>query len=139
MIEDYIEQPKQVWTTEDYEDMGWHDSVIYGINFHPEHDHIKFDIDYCLGHVPINDVSFKQCTAACDLVFHDPSELSLNLQQTPFPLEIEDLYLSYNGTYPSGSDRWAVRIVTRWGEISFKATGFTQTLTSKLVVGCRDY
>jgi hypothetical protein len=41
--------PKDIWTDDDFDQMGWHDSTVHAIEFEPANDHagsIHLDIDY---------------------------------------------------------------------------------------------
>lgn len=37
---------KNVWTDADFSDMGWHDVVVYSVNFPQANCLVRFDIDY---------------------------------------------------------------------------------------------
>lgn len=37
---------RKIWTEADFADMGWHDAVLYSMNFPQASCAIRFDIDY---------------------------------------------------------------------------------------------
>lgn len=131
---------KNVWTQDDYEQMGWHDCSIYGLSFLPVDEkgttHLLFDIDYMFKWV--NPVPPKQTfsfwVAPCTLVFKDTFDLVINVDRkggTTDMLEIADLYLSEKIEQEKNKWVYEWNIDLQEGYIKFKSLGFDQIVRQK--------
>lgn len=131
---------KTIWTQDDFEQMGWHDCSIYGLNFLPVDDmgttHLVFDIDYIFKWVkPVPPKqSFSFWIAPCTLVFKDTYGLVINIDRkggTTDMLEIADLYLT--NKHEQEKNKWIYEwnIDLHEGYINFKSLGFDQIVRQK--------
>lgn len=124
---------KSLWTESDFDEMGWHDSLIYGFIFSENYELI-LDIDYIFHWVqPKGDIKyFKFWVSPCTLIFENVNNLKFDIEiSEPFELEIADIHRD-NPTRPKNADyikrdteyNWIIE--TQQGEITFKAVGFKQ-------------
>lgn len=133
---------KNIWTQDDYEQMGWHDGSIYGFIFMPVGDggttNIIFDIDYIFKWVnPIPpEQTFSFWVAPCSLVFKDTFDLVINVDRkggTTGMLEIADLYLVDKVEQEKNQWIYEWNIDLQEGYIKFKSMGFDQIVRQKPV------
>jgi hypothetical protein len=113
---------KWIWTEADFDTMGWHDATIYGLKLNGE---LSLDIDYIFkwNEPEVKGFQFTFFIAPCTLTFKDIDELSFELIQTAYNnFQIEDVEREQE----DGKTRYA--IITEQGDISFVASGFTQTV-----------
>lgn len=131
---------KNVWTENDYEQMGWHDCSIYGLTFLPIDEkgttHFVLDIDYIFKWVnPIEPKkSFSFWVAPCTLVFKDTFALTINIDRregTTGMLEIADLYLVDKVEQEPNKWIYEWSIELQEGSINFKSSGFDQIVRQK--------
>ncbi len=112
---------KWVWTDEDFDIMGWHDSSIYAFKIDQN---LYFDIDYIFKWVqPGKDLWFSFWVAPCTLIFDTPSKFKFNLETTDSynDIEVADLHKQQN---ENGKIEW--RIETHIGDITIEANTFRQ-------------
>jgi len=122
---------KSIWNESDFEQMGWHDSKIYALEFRDESFELILDIDYILEWVnpSDNETQFKFWVAPATLVFRNVWNLNINIES--LDLEIQDLHRSnprppknINSIKESLEYDW--NIGTNSGEIAFTAVGYKQ-------------
>ena len=120
----------EIWTDENFAEMGWHDSVVYSMSF-PQADYVlKFDIDYIFewhwGLAKVNGWD----VAPCSLVFDNVSDLKVSLAWgTQGDTTIMDIARTNPRPSPNGkAELWDYLIEFDVGALSFTATGFTQTV-----------
>lgn len=129
----------QRWTTDNFDNLGWHDCHIHGFRLAEAHAdrgtaELEFDIDYILEWLRQDDARFRFRLAPATLTFHDVYALRVTLDyaspgagMTPFAIdEIEREPV----THHPGDTRFRWRLPINWpaGEITFESTGFTQIL-----------
>ena len=112
---------KWIWTESDFEQMGWHDSTIYGIKLA---ENLMLDIDYIFqwNQPEIEGLPYTFFIASCTLIFDEPHGLGFELIQS-FDnkwIKIEDIE---KGAIGNGF-RWT--IITQQGDISFTSPTFRQ-------------
>ena len=145
-----MEQPT---TDADFEDLSWHDNIVYGLRFDVG-DSFKgdwrsdliFDIDHIVEWVCGVDGGVKFRVAPATLTFHDASDLRIAVDFGDSSGRTALNELSIAGITreaiptPDGYPEWACyrwRIELNWpqgGEIAFGASGFTQTLRAEPVL-----
>ena len=120
---------KWVWNEEDYEIMGWHDSVVYGFRLG---DNLEFDIDYIFkwNEPEIEGFPITFWISPATLIFEKPIEIRFELTQTfdESWFEIEEIEMNFSDKLKL----WTV--VTQQGEISFKCESFKQIIRSKPIL-----
>jgi len=131
---------KNIWTQDDYEQMGWHDCSIYGLTFLPVDEigtaHLVFDIDYIFKWVdplkPGQPISFW--VSPCTLIFKDTFALTMNVDRrggTTDMLEVADLYLVDKVEQEANQWIYEWKIDLQEGHINFKSSGFSQIVRQK--------
>lgn len=129
---------KYLWTEEDFDQMGWHDSNVYAIAF-GENFELKLDIDYIFQwvHPKENERHFSFWISPCTLIFENVWDLKFNLQtSTEIELEIDDIrrenpQQTKNAAYLIKTTEYDWIIETHQGMISFKAVGYRQYVRRK--------
>ncbi|RYY00806.1 MAG: hypothetical protein EOO53_21235 [Gammaproteobacteria bacterium] len=120
---------KSLWTEEDFDTMGWHDSLVYGISF-GENFQLLFDIDYIFKWV-LTGKTYHFWVSPCTLVFENVYDLKFDLEFSGIELEIDDVTRD-NPQRPKNADfigrdvemDWVIE--TQQGTISFKSIGYKQ-------------
>ena len=138
------------WTTEDFDQLFWHDNHIHGFTLREGYEaagELDLDIDFIVEWI------CESGSGSCDfriapatLTFHDVSDLVLSLDYVtktaalcPASIsEIERKALVHPNGYTSFA--WAININWPAGAIRFKASSFTQVLRAEpIVVSGRQY
>lgn len=121
---------KFVWTENDFEVMGWHDSFVYGISISDNHEFL-LDIDYIFKWInPITENGyFRFWICPCTLVFENVYSLRVDLEVAePFEIQISDIEMFLHQDSTNVYD-W--NILTNQGNIYIKSTGFKQYVRRK--------
>jgi hypothetical protein len=115
-----------VWTTADFERMGWHDATIHALAFAPDTFEILFDLDYILQwiHRTPPERYFSFWIAPATLVFENVSDVRIEI--TNRYLTLQDIQRSDEQTTPSGLAQWLWTLNGNEGTISLRSTGFVQ-------------
>ena len=124
----------RVWTDEEYDAMSWHDTAIHGIRFiegQGGSDELVLDIDYILEWIKVENY-FNTRSQPATLTFHGVSELRMTIDYarqsagcTPF--SIDGIERRSENRIGYVAHIWKIPINWPDGEITFEATGFTQT------------
>jgi hypothetical protein len=125
---------KTIWNDSDFDKMGWHDVIIYGIAFGLDDLDMSLDIDYIFKWVqPIEgDEHFQFWICPCTLVFQNVSDLRLEADPWWVPMmsidEITrtDPHKPKNDEYTDKDMDWLWTVGCQQGEITFRAVGFVQ-------------
>lgn len=126
------------WTTEDYDELSWHDVHVHGFrfdNFKPDNGSadLILDIDYILKWDNSSDhFLFTVCRA--ELRFHDVFGLTINVDYAtptagmcPFSIDgIERELLEFSPGHTSY--RWRIPVNWPSGQLEFQAPSFVQQL-----------
>ncbi len=121
---------KSVWTTDDFDQMGWHDAWIHAMSFDTATHKFLLDIDYIYEWVePAPDTEFFSFwVSPCTLVFDDVYGVDLNLQ-TSNEVSIQDITrvaATHVDTSELVEGAWNWTIECNEGTMAFTSTGFTQ-------------
>jgi hypothetical protein len=121
---------KQVYTTQDFKELNWHDCKIYGFAFDDNTYKFYLDIDLIIEWIdPFKeDEGYKFKIAPATLVFKNVWNLVFDID-TNLTLSIDDIsmqnpHLPKNKDYVSGEMEHDWLITLLEGEISFKSIGF---------------
>jgi hypothetical protein len=116
---------KWIWTAQDFENMGWHDVYIHGIAF--DRSLLSLDIDYMFRWInpEPGETYYKFWLSPATLVFENVGEVRLSMESFGKPI-IMDLTRSEEESIEGHQATWCWNIDCISGEISFRATGFTQ-------------
>jgi hypothetical protein len=108
---------KRIWTENDFEKMGWHDTTIYKVRLAED---LELDIDYILqwNKPELEGIPFTFWVAPATLVFKEVTNLNFEFA-TNFeePFEIDDIERT-------SENYWT--IITRQGAFQFSCKGFEQ-------------
>lgn len=121
---------REIWTEADFADMGWHDAVLYSMHFPQASCAIRFDIDYIFKWHWERGALRGWDVAPCTLEFNNVCDLSASLHwQMQDDTSIQDITRKNSRPSPNGKFVvWDYQIALDVGDLSFSATGFTQTV-----------
>lgn len=126
---------KSIWTHNDFEEMGWHDANIYGLNIEKDEEtwtaDFLLDIDYIFNWVhPIPPAqTFTFWVAPCTLIFKECFDLHIDFKTDGGCLdliEIADLYLKSKFEQEKNKFVYEWIIELQQGQITLKSFGFEQ-------------
>lgn len=141
-----------VYTQEDFEGVSWHDCRIWGIEFRvgdiDEDDwtsDLAFDIDFIVEWLRETGRGYQFRVSPATLVFHGVTEPRITIdnarsgfQVSLYPTSISHIERERILDQKVHLDRpyykWKICLNSDEGEISFGATGFTQTLRAEPVL-----
>jgi hypothetical protein len=122
-----LDLSQQIFTTEDFDNMGWHDCRIHAISFGKDFK-MLFDIDYIFKWVQTGK-TFKFWVAPCTLIFENCYDINMDLSIPEFDI---DIISRENPKKPNNAEYIGELIEFDWfvdshqGGISFKSVGFKQ-------------
>jgi hypothetical protein len=124
---------KQIWGTEDFESMGWHDCFIHALAFGEKETELgtcelTLDIDYILKWVE-TDRHYQFWVAPCSLVFSEVHKLKMSLEANRGGMEMDSLTREPQESSEAGK-LWMWTITAQEGELSFLSTGYKQYVRS---------
>lgn len=121
-MDDIYKIEKWIYTQENFDEMGWHDCLIYAIAFD---DNVMLDIDYIFKWVnPVNNIGgYKFWISPATMVFKNPSEFNISIK-TNFlnGLEIFEINRVLN------NDKTKYTIQTQEGDIVIETNEFEQII-----------
>ncbi|MGI4760845.1 MAG: hypothetical protein ACRYF0_09070 [Janthinobacterium lividum] len=127
---------KTLWATADFELMGWHDSIIYGLSlindFETKESELMLDIDYIFqwNNPEPPSTHFTFWVAPCTLVFKNVLNVQLGLDSGSLlspEMEIADIHQLEEidrGTQFPKAAKWQIELQN--GDFFFEADGFEQ-------------
>ena len=125
-----MELEKNLWTQEDFENMGWHDNKIHAMAFDNEKIELSFDIDYiCKWEPKKKHILFW--VAPATLIFTNVYDINISAYQpdlTILDIERDSPVTPKNAAHIEGPFEYDWIITTTSGEITFKAVGFRQLI-----------
>jgi len=120
---------KDIWTEQDFKQMGWHDSHVYAINFPNEDLEFCLDIDYLFKWVLDDKTNlYKFWISPCELIFFNVSILKISIEfQNTIGLDILDINMQKSClSFDKQKKIWNFEIITDKGNIKFEASGYKQ-------------
>ena len=132
---------KEIWTHEDFEEMGWHDANIYGMTIENNDDNwaadFLLDIDYIFQWVhPVPPADFFTFwVAPCTLIFKNCSDLLIDIDTSGMRLDylMEIDYLNLKSKVEQEKNKfvfeWTIEL--QIGQIELKSCGFEQIVRRK--------
>ncbi len=122
-----VPQTKSVYTTEDFESLGFHDCYVHGIRWISSSYSLLLDLDYIVEWIE-SEGRYKFWLAPAELSFEYASEVKMSLDWTKLAMEcqIQDVHKRDRRTTPNGSDdyNWEIEFARPYGSIDLWATGF---------------
>ena len=123
---------KEVWTNDDFQDMGWHDCRLYAVKFPQEALELTLDIDYIFKWEKLKNDRFRFLVAPCNLTFQGVLSLKLDLKITAaIGVDILAINRSLHELTPNKRSIWHYAIETDRGLIEFETIGFVQKIRSQ--------
>ena len=121
-MENSYQISKRVWNQFDFDEMGWHDNVIWAISFEED---IKFDIDYIFKWVEPNekDNFYKFWISPATLIFHKPAKVIFEIE-----LEFSNRIEIYNISKVNEEGITKYIIETNEGGIEIQTDEYTQII-----------
>jgi len=131
---------KLVWSDNDFDQMGWHDSKVYAIAFDDENFQFMLDIDYIFQwiHPQEGETYFKFWVSPVTLVFENVWDLNINLDSN-CRLEINNIQRCNpekpkNADFVNNRTQYDWLVETQQGEIVFKSVGFKQYIRQEPIL-----
>jgi hypothetical protein len=130
---------KNIWTELDFEEMGWHDSHIYSIQYDADSFRLSLDIDYICEWIKSEDEkSFQFYVVPATLIFENVWDLKIEIEPISF-LEINEIVKENprspkNAEFVNNKLEWDWNIDVFTGTIGFKAIGFVQKFRKKPIL-----
>lgn len=120
---------KAIWTSDDFEHMGWHDTSIYAWGAIEEEHELIFDLDYIVEWVPpgTGETYYSFQVAPATLVFQHVAYVRVALEHETGEITLQGLQRDDPRLTPAGllyDYRWTLD--ANEGSIVFRATGFRQ-------------
>ena len=132
-MEDY-KLEKVVWTQDDFDVMGWHDSIIWSMLTNTaDYEHL-LDLDYIFEWVqPREDETyFKFWVAPVTMVFENAHDIKIGIESPQGGIERADLYMENPEITPNNKyTEHTYRFDCQEGVILLKATGYTMYVRQK--------
>lgn len=137
-------------TTDNFEELSWHDNAIHAFRILEGDDNtggqLLLDVDYIAEWLQGSDKGFNFKIVPSDLTFHDVSDLAISVDYAAAtaavqPMTIHEIIREVV-TYSNGYSSYKWKIEINWppkGFISFQATGFTQVPRMEPVVSGAQY
>ena len=137
MMHQEYELEKWVWTEEDFERMGWHDSRIYALAFSPETFELLLDIDYIFQWInpEPGETFYKFWVAPATLIFENVSDVDFDIGSYNSGLEIinirrDEARKPRNAEHIQRQTEWQWTLDCQQGDIKLWSVGYKQYIRS---------
>ena len=122
------------WTTEDFDEMSWHDNYVHALRIvEGQHGHgsLELDLDYILEWRRDESKGFQFLIARAELVFEDVFNLSISINFASAtaaigPFSIDGVRRESEKRERYTASVWTIPVNFPHGEIKFESSGFTQ-------------
>tara|TARA_B100000745_G_C20111005_1_gene380246 strand:- start:616 stop:1038 length:423 start_codon:yes stop_codon:yes gene_type:complete len=127
---------QEIWTSLDFEVMGWHDSRIYSITLPDENFQLAFDIDYTFKWERSSGSIVGFWVSPCDLIFKNISHFKMEVDYSDTNLLfISDIRRRNERLTPNRKfTQWDYEIECDAGLITFSSIGFEQKVRKQPVL-----
>ncbi len=118
---------KALWTSDDFEVMGWHDSRVWAMVAAEENFEFLMDLDYIFKwvHPEPGETYFKFWLAPVTMVFENAHDISIEIASSQGGIEVADLHREEPKPTPNGAlTDYLYRFECQEGVISLRATGY---------------
>ena len=134
--------PQTTWTDEDFDALSWHDNHVYGLSVSEGQygsGELTLDLDYILEWMKSTSGDIQFRIAPASLTFHEVTDLKVSLDYRTVsaamgPFSIAAIERRFETRKRYTATLWTISINWPKGEISFEATGFTQTLRGSPII-----
>lgn len=126
-MNDQYQLEKSLWTPDDFESMGWHDSRVWAMVAAEEFFEFAMDLDYIFKwvHPEPGETYFKFWVAPVTMVFENAHDISIEIESGQGGIEVADLHREEPKPTPNGAlTDYLYRFECQEGEISLRATGY---------------
>ena len=127
MEQKQFELTKVIWTQDDFEIMGWHDSKIWGFLSNPDDFEYLIDLDYIFKweHPKEGETYFKFWVSPVTMAFENAWDIKFDLHSQQGVIEIANFHMENPRKTKNGKfTEYSFRFECHEGEISLNATGF---------------
>ena len=124
---------KALWTSDDFEVMGWHDSRVWAMVAHEGTFEFAMDLDYIFKwvHPQPGETSFKFWVAPVTMVFENAHDVSIDIESDQGGIEVADLHREEPKHAQNGAlIDYLYRFECQEGEISLRTTGYRMYVRS---------
>jgi hypothetical protein len=134
---------KKIWTTENFEEMSWHDCAVHGLLIaeaeEPGCGELTFQVDYILEWLNSSSGNYEFRIVPVELVFHSVFNLKVEINYESVSAAIQPFSIGEikrETTIQNGIDLtlWSLEIDWPAGLIQFTSSGFTQTEIGNSIV-----
>ncbi|HWD20124.1 MAG TPA: hypothetical protein VHB20_12695 [Verrucomicrobiae bacterium] len=136
---DYLPE-KWIWTSADFERMGWHDVYIHAIGF--QNLALAFDIDYTWQRIKpaAGEIYYKSWMSPATLIFDDARDVHITLKPEPdgCPIVMK-LHRSDAVAAQGGQPTWLWQFECLQGEITFRAADYRQFIRRRPVLASSQF
>jgi hypothetical protein len=118
---------KLVWSEQDFDAMGWHDSTIWSMVGDSENFEFLIDLDYIFKwvHPCPGETYFKFWISPVTMVFENASDVRIDIESQQGCIEVTDLQRELIGPSPNGKFiQYKFKFECREGDIELESTGF---------------
>jgi hypothetical protein len=118
---------KALWTSDDFEAMGWHDSRVWAMVAAEESYEFAMDLDYIFKrvHPGPGEASFRFWVAPVTMVFENAHDVSIKIESRQGGMEVADLRRGEPKPTPNGARTdYLYRFECQEGTVSLRATGY---------------
>lgn len=118
---------KTLWTSDDFEVMGWHDVRVWAMAASEEDYAFALDLDYLFKwvHPGPGETCFKFWVAPVTMVFENAHSIALDIASSQGTLDIADLHRDDPRPTPNGAfTEYLFRFECQEGTVSLRATSY---------------
>jgi hypothetical protein len=138
---------KKIWTTENFEEMCWHDCAVHGFDIAEEAHglgELTLQIDYILEWLSSESGSYEFRIVPVELVFYSVFDLKFEINYESVsaaiqPFSIEGIKKEISIVNGVESVFWSLEINWPSGVIEFTSSGFTQTEIGSSTVSKKQF
>lgn len=133
MTEPYrLEKP--LWTADDFDVMGWHDSRVWAMVADEEKFEFAMNLDYIFKwvHPEQGETYFKFWVAPVTMVFENAYDITIDIESRQGGIEVADLHREEPKLTPNGAlTDYLFRFECQEGEIFLRATDYRMYVRSE--------
>lgn len=126
-MNDQCQLEKSLWTSDDFEVMGWHDSRVWAMVAAEESYEFALDLDYIFKwvHPGPGETYFQFWVAPVTMVFENAHDISIDIKSSQGGIEVADLHREDPKQTPNGAlTDYLFRFDCQEGTVSLRATGY---------------
>ncbi|MGZ3305841.1 MAG: hypothetical protein ACXU8U_08265 [Asticcacaulis sp.] len=122
---------KSVWTTVDFDLMGWHDCRVHGLALDVKNNRLLVDIDYIFKWIdpPPGEIYYSFWVSPCTLVFENVYDLKIDVADASvdiLAITREDVGRPRNADFIGKEEEWTWILDCVSGNIQLRSVGYKQ-------------